>query len=327
HWSYGGAKYAWKPAAERPAVPAVLSDVVIIPANQKFKVDVGDGLPDTGIMRVRIRAARASSEGKHLPTVRLHFGNQASNDSRVSVDVGGRDITIDAPPGKPRFYHWDVPLTEAPRNAFRHIQKLGQLPNPAEFLELRNTSSTPVALVIDYVEIIAPALDQWPPESHTRIFHERKTADEKTYAREVISRFMARTWRRPVSDTEVNQKLALYAKLRPQCEDFQEAMVEVLASVLASPKFLYLIRADEEGTPANRRVTDLELAARLAFFLWSSLPDAELLASAKHGKLSDAKVLEQQAKRMLADPRAARFARHYTRQWLGMDQLEFVKID
>jgi hypothetical protein len=326
HWSYGGAKYAWKPTDKRPEVPAVLSDVVIIPANQKFIIDLGNGLPDTGNMRVRIRAARVSDEGNHRPTLRLHFGNQASNDSRVSVDVGGHDITIDAPQGKPRFYHWDVPLTEIPRNAFRATHKLGQLPNPAEFLDLRNTSSTPVALAIDYVEIIAPMLDQWPPQSHTRIFHERKGADDETYAREVLVRFMSRAWRRPVSDSEVDQKLVLYGKLRPQCADFQEAMVEVLASVMSSPKFLYLVRAGEKGK-GGQRISGSELASRLSFFLWSSLPDAELMHLAKQGKLSDAKVLDQQAKRLLGDPKAARFARHYTRQWLGMDQLDYVKID
>ena len=326
HWSYGGAKYAWKPAAERSEVPAVLSDVVIIPANQKFIIDLGNGLPDTGNMRVRIRAARVSSEGNHLPTVRLHFGHQPSNDSRISANVGGPDLTIDAPPGKPRFYHWDVPLTEIPRNAFRATHKLGQTPNPAEFLDLRNTSSTPVALAIDYVEIIAPMLDQWPPQSHTRIFHERKGIDDEPYAREVLERFMSRAWRRPVSDSEVDQKLALYGKLRPQCEDFQEAMVEVLTSVMSSPKFLYLVRAGEKGE-GGQRISGSELASRLSFFLWSSLPDAELMHLAKQGKLSDAKVLDQQAKRLLDDPKAARFARHYTRQWLGMDQLDYVKID
>ena len=326
-WAYHGAKYAWKPVTERPAIPAVSPDVLVMPANQKFIIDVGDGLPDTGIMRVRIRAAQETVQGKKLPTLRLHFGNQASNDSRVSVEVGGHDLTIDAPPGKPRFYHWDVPLAEIPRNAFRHTQKLGQLPNPAEFIELRNTSSTPVALVIDYVEVVAPVLEQWPPATHTRIFHEHGKADEATYAREVLGRFMARAWRRSVSEAEVNQKLALYAKLRPQCSDFQEAMVEVLASVLASPKFLYLVRAGAEEAKPEQRVTDSELATRLSFFLWSSTPDTELMHLAKAGKLSDANVLEQQARRLLADPRAARFARHYTRQWLGMEQLDFVKID
>ena len=327
HWSYGGAKYAWKPVVERPEIPAVLSDVVVIPANHKFIIDVGNGLPDSGTMRVRIRAARASSESEHLPTVRLYFGNQPSNDSRISANVGIRDLTIDAPPGKPRFYHWDVPLTEIPRNAFRATHKLGQLPNPAEFLELRNTSSAPVALKIDYVEIIAPVLNEWPPQSHTRIFHERKGADDKTYAREVLTRFMGRAWRRPVSNAEINQKLRLFTALRPQCVDFEEAMIEVLASVLASPKFLYLVREGAERVPAKSRMTNFELATRLSFFLWSSLPDAELMSLAAQGKLTDDNVLEQQTRRLLVDSKATRFARHFTRQWLGMDELDFVKID
>jgi len=326
-WSYGGAKYAWKPVVERPEIPAVLSDVVVIPANHKFIIDVGNGLPDSGTMRVRIRAARASSESDHLPTVRLYFGNQPSNDSRISANVSNRDLTIDAPPGKPRFYHWDVPLTEIPRNAFRATHKLGQLPNPAEFLDLRNTSSTPVALVIDYVEIIAPVMNEWPPQSHTRILHERKEGDDQTYAREVLTRFMRHAWRRPVSDAEISQKMRLFMTLRPQCVDFEEAMVEVLASVLASPKFLYLVREDAERVPANNRMTDFELATRLSFFLWSSLPDVELMRLAAQGKLTDGNVLEQQTRRLLADPKATRFARHFARQWLGMDELDFVKID
>ena len=326
HWSYGGAKYAWKPAVKRPEVPAVLSDVVVIPANQKFIIDVGNGLPDSGTMRVRIRAARASSEGDHLPTVRLYFGNQPSNDSRISANVGSPDLTIDAPPDKPRFYHWDVPLSEIPRNAFRATHKLGQLPNPAEFLDLRNTSSAPVALVIDYVEIIAPVLDEWPPQSHTRIFHEHKGVDDKTYAREVLTRFMSRAWRRSVSDSEVDQKLALYGKLRPQCQDFQEAMVEVLASVISSPNFLYLVRAGKERK-GGQRISDFELASRLSFFLWNSAPDEEVLSLASKGKLRDPVQLKKQTRRLLADPKAKRFARHFTRQWLGMDQLDYVKID
>ena len=326
-WSYPGGKYSWKPTVIRPAIPAVMQDVVVLAPNRKFIVDVGTGLPDAGNMRVRIRAARlAGDDGRYEPTVRLYFGNQPSNDSRLSVNVGG-DISIDAPPDAPRFYHWDVPLSEVPRNAFRHSHELGQLPNPAEFLSFLNTSSRPVSLVVDYIEIIAPALEQWPPESHTRIFFpSERSVDERLYAREVLERFMFRAWRRPVTEKEVEQKLLLYDKLRPNCTDFQEAMVEVLSSVLSSPKFLYLGRIVERGSEATR-ITDLELASRLSFFLWSSLPDAELLALGREGTLSEAKVLERQAHRMLKDPKVERFARHYTRQWLGMEQLDFLKFD
>ena len=329
HWGYGGAKYAWTPSRTRPKVPPVLLDVVVIPANLKYIVDVGDGLPDVGTMRVRIRAARVTPEGKHPPTLRLFFGNQASNDSRVAVRAGERDITITASPDKPEFYHWDVRLSEIARNAYRHIQKLGQLPNPAEFLYFQNCSSTPVTVQIDYVEITAPVHEQWPPESHTRIFFQSDhQADEKKYAREVLAKFMRRAWRRPVTAAEIDQKLILFAKLRLQCDDFQEAMVEVLATVLSSPKFLYLVQAGGvDDKKESRRISGFELASRLSFFLWSSIPDEQLLNLAAKGKLRDPLVLQAQTRRLLADPKADRFARYFTRQWLGMELLDFLKID
>jgi len=329
HWGYGGAKYAWTPSLTRPKVPPVLLDVVVIPANSKYIVDVGDGLPDVGTMRVRIRAARVAPEGKHPPTLRLFFGNQASNDSRVAVRAGERDITITASPDKPEFYHWDVRLSEIARNAYRHTQKLGQLPNPAEFLYFQNCSSTSVTVQIDYVEITAPVHKQWPPESHTRIFFQSDhQADEKKYAREVLEKFMRRAWRRPVTAAEIDQKLVLFAKLRLQCDDFQEAMIEVLATVLSSPKFLYLVQAGEvDGKKESQRISGFELASRLSFFLWSSIPDEQLLNLAAKGKLRDPFVLQAQTRRLLADPKADRFARYFTRQWLGMELLDFLKID
>ena len=328
-WSYNGAKYAWPPIHTKPEVPPVSPDVVVIPANARYIVDLGDGLPDTGNMRVRIRAARYSAEEKHPPTLRLNFGNQASNDSRVSVRAGERDITITAPPNKPEFYHWDVRLSEIARNAYRHIKKLGDLPNPAEFLSFQNDSSTKVAVQIDYMEITAPTFKQWPPKSHTSIFFEEsQSPDEKKYARVVLERFMRRAWRRQVTETEVDQKLALFTKLRPKCADFQEAMVEVLAIVLSSPKFLYLVRAVEtDAKKGSDRISDFELASRLSFFLWSSTPDGELLELAAKGKLRDPTVLKAQTQRLLVNPKAKRFARHFTRQWLGMELLDFLKID
>ena len=329
HWGYGGAKYAWTPSLTRPKVPPVLLDVVVIPANSKYIVDVGDGLPDVGTMRVRIRAARVAPEGKHPPTLRLFFGNQASNDSRVAVRAGERDITITASPDKPEFYHWDVRLSEIARNAYRHTQKLGQLPNPAEFLYFQNCSSTSVTVQIDYVEITAPVHKQWPPESHTRIFFQSDhQADEKKYAREVLEKFMRRAWRRPVTAAEIDQKLVLFAKLRLQCDDFQEAMIEVLATVLSSPKFLYLVQAGEvDDKKESQRISGFGLASRLSFFLWSSIPDEQLLNLAAKGKLRDPLVLQAQTRRLLADPKADRFARYFTRQWLGMELLDFLKID
>ena len=324
-WSYGGAKYAWTPTVTKPEVPPVSPDVVVIPTNAKYIIDVGDALPDVGNMRVRIRAARDSAEDKSPPTLRLFFGNQASNDSRVAVRAGEHDITVTASPDKPEFYHWDVPLSEIARNAYRHITKLGDLPNPAEFLSFRNISSSKAAVQIDYVEVAAPTFDQWPPESHARIFFASDNQpDDGKYARKVLTQFMRRAWRRPATEAEIDQKMTLLGKLQPQCESLQEALIEVLATVLSSPKFLYIVR---EGDEPDQGISDYELACRLSFFLWSSTPDNELLNLSAEGKLRKPAVLEEQTLRLLDHPKSQRFAKHFTRQWLGMELLDFLKVD
>ena len=328
-WSYNGAKYAWTPTLTRPEVPAISPDVIVIPANARYIVDLGDGLPDSGNMRVRIRAAQYSAKEKHPPTLRLYFGNQASNDSRVAVRAGGRDITVTAHPDKPEFYHWDIPLSEITRNAYRHITKLGDLPNPAEFLSFHNDSSAKVAAKIDYIEIIAPTFKQWPPESHSRIFFQESLRhDEEKYAAAIFTTFMSRAWRKQVTKKEVDQKLSLFIKLRPSCKDFQEAIIEVLSAVLSSPKFLYVVQNSERNVARGAdRITDFELASRLSFFLWSSTPDTELLSLAKAGKLRNPEILQSQTLRLLTDSKVKRFTHHFTRQWLGLELLDLLKID
>ena len=327
-WGYGGAKYAWKPITIKPEVPPVSNGVVVIPSNKRYIFDVGDGLPDVGTMRVRVRASRVNLESKHLPTLRLFFGNQASNDSRVLVRASDHDITVTAPPEKPEFYHWDVRLSEIARNAYRHIQKLGQLPNPAEFLSFKNCSSVPVDVQFDYLEITAPLHEEWPPKSHSQIFIDSQYEDdEKKYAREILTHFMQRAWRRVITKEEVDQKLRLFAKIRPQCGDFQEAILEVLATVLSSPKFLYLSLENSNEENKSQSISDFELASRLSFFLWSSSPDDELLKIAAKGKLRDPKIISEQTSRLLANPKAERFAHHFTRQWLGLESLDFLKLD
>ena len=328
-WGYHGAKYAWTPSRTKPEIPKISTDVVIIPSNQKYIIDLGDGLPDTGNMRVRIRASQTSQAEKNPPNLQLFIGNQASNDSQVTERLGDRDVAIKASPDKPQFYQWDVPLGEVVRNAYRHTQKLGDLPNPAEYLLIRNSSGSKVDIQIDYVEIIAPANEQWPPDSHSSIFIESQNkANETKYAREVLTRFMGRAWRRPVTDAEIEQKLALFSKLRPSCDDSQEAMVEVLATVISSPKFLYLVRSNQADDKKDKHdISDFELATRLSMFLWCSIPDQELLDLAAKGKLRDPEVMISETKRLLADPRAERFGKHYVRQWLGMQLLDFLAVD
>ena len=327
-WRYNGATYAFLPQSKLPETPAVAGRVAIIPRGQKLIVELGDQIPETGNLRVRVRAARASADDNGIPSLQLEFGWQASNDSQASVRISEHDLAIDAAPDAPQFYQWEIPLREVyPRNSVRKISKMGDLPSPSEYLKLVNSSVSQGDIQIDYVEVTAPVYAQWPPESHRRVFIDSEnTSDEAAYAREVLTNLMTRAWRRKVTDTEIDQKLALFTKIRPACDDFQQPMIEVLATVLSSPKFLYLVQANPEPSPTDTLSSD-ELATRLSMFLWCSLPDAELRDLAASGKLNDREVLAGQVDRMLADPRARRFSEQFVRQWLGMQLLDFLQVD
>ena len=328
-WGYNGASYAMTPTDTRPKVPSNIEHIAIIPARQRLIVELGNTLPDTGTLQVGVLASRISVEEEWAPNLRLEFGWQASNNSSASVRISEEDVAIDAAPGDPKFYQWDIPLSEIyPRNPMRKVTKMGVTPSPSEFIRLHNSSLSKGDIQIDYIEVTAPAYDEWPPESHTRIFfNSENKADETVYAREVLTRFMQRAWRRPVTSSEVDQKMKLFARVRPVSEDAQEAMIDVLATVLSSPKFLYLVQDESSAEESDRRLNNFELATRLSTFLWSSTPDQELIDLAAAGKLSDSTVLINQTSRMLVDSRAKRFSKHFVRQWLGMQLLDFLDVD
>ncbi len=320
-WNYRGARYAHTPTNQKPETPGTLADVAVIPAGQRLIIDLGDHLPNAGKLKLQIRAGRVAEQDAWAGALRIYFGHQASNNSRAEERVGDVDLVIDTDTDDLEFYDVEIPLSEVVRNPFRGVQELGMTPNPAEYVMLQNSSDLPVDIQIDYIDITAPAFESWPPESHRRIFFDRADeSDEMEYVRQVLARFMERAWRRRPTDGELEQKVSLYSRLRPHCDDNQEATLEVLATVLSSPKFLYL-------APKSSLSDDNALATRLAVFLWSSLPDRQLLDLAATGRLSDPEVLKQQVDRMLADPRARRFSKHFVRQWLGIQRLNHVEAD
>lgn len=326
-WRYPQAKYAWAPTETRPEVPEASDSVAVIPPGQKLIVELGDRIPEEGTLRIRVRAARTSTTDSHIPSLQLEFGWQASNDSHASVRISERDLPVAAAPDQPQFYEWNVPLSEIyPRNLVRNVTQLGDLPNPSEYVRFVNSAVTRGDIQIDYVEITAPVYDQWPPASHTRIFIESDhRADESVYAQEILANFMPRAWRRPIRDSELDQKLELFLQIRPECQGFQEAVLEVLTTVLASPKFLYL--TPTHVSSAEDQLSQYELATRLSLFLWSSIPDGELMELAAEGTLSDPAVLANQIQRMLSDARSRRFSEHFVRQWLGLQLLDHLQID
>lgn len=320
-WRYLGAHYAWDFSREKPETPPVSSRVAVIPRGKLLVVELGDQIPDRGTLRVRVRASRATPGDGPAPSMQLEFGWQSSNDSEAAVRVSKHDIAVDAQPGAPAFYEWNIPLGDiVPRNSFRGTQKMGQLPSPSEYLRIVNSSPAKRNLHVEYIEVSANDYAVWPPESHRQVFIASENEDdEPAYAREILGSFMPRAWRRPVTQAELDRKLELFADVRPGCEDFQQAMIEVLSTVLSAPQFIYLDR------PAS--ATDYDLATRLSMFLWCSSPDDELKVLAAEGKLRDQQVLVEQVERMLASPRADRFSEQFVRQWLGMQLLDYLKVD
>ena len=163
--------------------------------------------------------------------------------------------------------------------------------------------------------------------SRRRVFVCRPTSanGEAPCARQILSTLARRAFRRPVTETDVRELLASYESGR-QSGSFETGIELALRRMLMSPYFLFRVEQDPIGVAANApyRLADLELAARLSFFLWSSLPDEQLLGLAVQGRLADRAVLEQQVRRMLGDARSTALLTNFAGQWLEVRNLALV---
>ena len=153
-------------------------------------------------------------------------------------------------------------------------------------------------------------------------------ADEIPCARRIITTLARQAYRRPVNDSEIQDLMNLYSAVRKE-DDFEAGIRMALQAILANPKFLFRFeRSPASVSPGSPYpVGDLELASRLSYFLWSSAPDDELLNIASQGKLKDPIVLEKQARRMLADPKANALTNNFASQWLHLRNLKEAQPD
>jgi hypothetical protein len=178
--------------------------------------------------------------------------------------------------------------------------------------------------LIDFVSVTGPTSPTGPGDtpSRRRIFTCRpsKTADEAACAKAILTSLARRAYRRPVTSADMNPIMERYTDGRTK-GGFDQGIEQGLRLILANPKFLFRTEDAPAGTAAQR-VTDLELATRLSFFLWSSIPDDELLDAAARGRLSRPEVLEQQVKRMLGDQRSRALVDNFASQWLLLRNLK-----
>ena len=299
-----------------------------------------------GLYRIRVQlSALPSFKGR---MARLSIWNNSLKRAEV-----GRDVR--APEEKPTIVEIDAFL---PRGGFQLTNeapgKLDDGPSlggtPRTVTRLKDYRTAPTGyklftddgrsifplLIVDWLEFEGPILTETDRKKREGLFPVAEQvsnlpSDPKQVeilhdeARDCLKRFMTRAWRRPVTDAVVDRYWKIVELELASGENLRSAYMAAMTGVLASKNFYYLV----EGSPKQRRerINDWELASRLSFFLWSSLPDEALFAAASKGELHKPEVLRAQLKRMLTDPKIGRFANSFPQQWLQLHKVGMFPPD
>lgn len=189
------------------------------------------------------------------------------------------------------------------------------------------------AFYVDSLELRGPFVDAAKlPESHQRVFvcsPAQPGRFDYACARRILNNFLGRAWRRPATTEEVENMLRFVRMAQKEGDTFEQGIALAVRAALVSPNFLFRIERDpnprDAATP--HRVNGYELASRLSYFLWSSMPDAELMKLAGSGQLFKPEVLTAQAARMIADPKAEALCENFAGQWLEIRNLNTVTPD
>jgi hypothetical protein len=184
-------------------------------------------------------------------------------------------------------------------------------------------------LAIDYVTVGGPYNAAGPGNTQSRqkifVCRPKPGQPEETCARQILSALAARAYRRPATATDLAPLLKLFAEGRADGRSFDSGIELALSAILVSPDFLFRTEATPKSGIA--RVSDVELASRLSFFLWSSIPDEELLQVAESGKLHESATIRKQVARMIADPKSAALVENFAGQWLHLRNVASWKPD
>jgi hypothetical protein len=277
--------------------------------------------PDRGHYHFRL-CVRAVQSGDKPVTFRVEAGPMLM--ATVNHLVG----YFDAPPNEPRIVEFvDRLEARSTISILPYGLATAHVVNPIGAENYQGPG-----LQVDWVEVEGPIYDAWPPESHRRIFGDlpqaaapgrsdrlEVTSEQPAVdAARILRDFVGRAFRMPVTDDDVRPFLSLVESRLADGYSFEQAIRVGLMGVLVSPKFLYL--REPPG-----KLDDFALASRLSYFLWSSMPDEELLALAAAGELSREETLRRQVERLLDHPRAAAFTENFVGQWLGLRDIDFTE--
>lgn len=279
--------------------------------------------PDRGRYRIRISVQAIQSDGKPVP-FRVDAGPMLMGTKNHLVDY------FDAPADMPKVFEF-IDHLEA-RNHIR-IAPYG-LAGAQTVTKSGAEKYTGPGLLVNWVEVEGPLHDSWPPESHRHIFGnlvqkpapvfnnsrrvEVVSSDPGADAEKILRAFARRAFRRSITDADIEPYLELVRSKLAARQSFEKAVRVGLTAILISPDFLFL--REKEG-----KLDNFALASRLSYFLWSTMPDEELLTRAEKGDLAQPRVLREQVERMLKHPKAAALTENFVGQWLGLRDIDFTE--
>ena len=224
-----------------------------------------------------------------------------------------------------------VPITAGPHEvAFTWKERPEREQNAWEpalraSLEIHNPSGMPrLEMGVVQGPFNATGVSETPSRRHIFTCRPESAAEETPCAEEILSHLARLAFRRAVTEEDIAAAMGFYQDERQAGGDFDSGVHAALTRILVSPFFLFRAEKENPDVPpgGTHPIDDFELASRLSFFLWSSIPDEELLSLAEQGRLRDADVLEQQVRRMIADKRARAMVDNFTGQWLQLRNLE-----
>lgn len=302
---------------------------------QEFLCKMTDKYPEVGEFLVRVRLSAELKPDVGYPLLEVSVGYQPDTeilmrDFELIEITAAEEQTLEF---RGRIENFPLP-----------VRGQGKFPGLVVRVRNRYTDGSPLpkektdqqrdypdephlpTVTVRSVEFHGPVFDQWPPALHRRILFdsEQRQSDEAGYVAKVIRRFMTQAFRRPVLESEVARMVDFHNSIRGEFPTLEETLRETLAMVLIQPDFLYHL---EPAGSTKRAIENFELASRLSYFLWSTMPDESLRELAGKGILSEPGVLAGEVDRLLMDPRSNRFVAQFTEQWLHLDYMDRVAVD
>ncbi|HEV7403564.1 MAG TPA: DUF1592 domain-containing protein [Chthoniobacteraceae bacterium] len=291
-------------------------------------------LPETGIYEITYTVSGLKPEKGRAPRIKVYeskLDRTLYEGDVVAPEDQPTTVTFLAhlPKGRPNIEVYnDVPgPSNLPRSG-RHGNKPfvsladGRLPWQVKLTDEEGKPRYPF-LILHSISWRGPIMtDQ---EQQLRADYQPKTEGDLAEVREGLRKLATRAFRRPVTDVELNEFAGIVEAELKAGEKFPSAVKAGMAAILCSKSFIFLTEGDPEAM--RLKLNDWEIASRLSYLLWSTMPDAELFQLAEAGKLRDKSVLTKQVERMLADPRAQRFADSFSSQWLRLRKVGMFPPD